>query len=192
MDLVAYSQIGNIDELAKENAISVPRLRGYRMMEDEKPKSNEEIEELINDQAMWILERSMRSCPQRFRPDSNIIEDSPSTDKLVKKYLIAQLDEYNLKEVIGIKWNLIHGKDRKAIKFALKKSRRRIQKQFDTFNKYVGRKDVLYIHARIGGANWAYYDGPDIERQPWFIEKVDDGFDDTYCDIYAKIVTESM
>ena len=59
--------------------------------------------------------------------------------------------------------------------------------QFNTWNKYVGRDDVLYIHARIGGNNWNYYDGPELARQPWFLEKVDDCFDSTYCDIYAKI-----
>ena len=61
------------------------------------------------------------------------------------------------------------------------------RKQFETFNKYCGRDDVLYIHARIGGGNWPYYDGPELSKQPWFIEKVDDAFDSTYCDIYAKI-----
>ena len=47
---------------------------------------------------------------------------------------------------------------------------------------------MLCIHARIGGGNWSYYDGPELSKQPWFIEKVDDAFDSTYCDIYAKIV----
>ena len=58
------------------------------------------------------------------------------------------------------------------------------------FNKYVGRKDILYIHARIGGGNWSYYHHR-VDKQPWFIEKVDDAFDSTYCDIYAKINAES-
>ena len=62
--------------------------------------------------------------------------------------------------------------------------------QFETFNKYVGRDDVLYIHARIGGGNWLPYGGADIEKQPWFIEKVDDCYDQTYCDIYARIKQE--
>lgn len=45
------------------------------------------------------------------------------------------------------------------------------------------------IHARIGGtsdtSNWVSYGGPDnIATQPWFLEKVDDNWDPTYCDIY--------
>ena len=47
--------------------------------------------------------------------------------------------------------------------------------------------NVLYIHARIGGRNWETYGGKDLEKQPWFLEKVNDHFDGTYCDIYAKI-----
>ena len=56
--------------------------------------------------------------------------------------------------------------------------------QFEMFNKYVGREDV---HSRIGGDNWNYYGGPELEKQPWFLEKIDDYYDNTYCDIYAKI-----
>ena len=43
------------------------------------------------------------------------------------------------------------------------------------------------IHARIGGPNWEYYGGPLLKLEPWFLERVDDGFDNTYCDIYARI-----
>jgi hypothetical protein len=54
------------------------------------------------------------------------------------------------------------------------------------FNKYIGRDDILYVHARIGSGNWpAYRD--EVVNQPWFLEKIDDAFDPTYCDIYAKI-----
>ena len=55
------------------------------------------------------------------------------------------------------------------------------------WNKYAGKENVLYIHSRIGGGNWDYYGGNELSKQPWFLEKVDDCYDDTYCDIYAKI-----
>ena len=55
------------------------------------------------------------------------------------------------------------------------------------WNKYVGRENVLYIHSRIGGTNWDYYNGNELTKQPWFLEKVDNYFDSTYCDIYALI-----
>lgn len=56
-----------------------------------------------------------------------------------------------------------------------------------TFNKYAGRKDVLYVHARIGGNNWVFCGGQQVAEHPAFIERVDDWCDSTYCDIYLKI-----
>lgn len=44
MDLYAYGQIENLDELAKKNGIDIPRLRGYRLMSEMTPFSDEEIE----------------------------------------------------------------------------------------------------------------------------------------------------
>ena len=35
MDLGAYAQIKDIEKIAKENGIVVPRLRGYRLMKNE-------------------------------------------------------------------------------------------------------------------------------------------------------------
>lgn len=32
MDLFAYTQIEDLEEIAKENGIECPRLRGYRLM----------------------------------------------------------------------------------------------------------------------------------------------------------------
>lgn len=63
----------------------------------------------------------------------------------------------------------------------------RTREQYEAWNRYAGREDVMMIHARIGGGNWEGYGGSDLEREPWFLEKVDDGFDETYCDIYAKV-----
>lgn len=62
--------------------------------------------------------------------------------------------------------------------------------QIDRFNHYVGQEGVYMIHARIGGtgegSNWEYFGGPEeVATQPWFLEKVDDNWDCTYCDIYV-------
>ena len=64
--------------------------------------------------------------------------------------------------------------------------KKRVEKQRAAWNKYAGRDDVLYIHARIGGDNWFYYHSY-VDTQPWFLEKVDDSYDSTYCDLYARI-----
>ena len=194
MDLYAYSQIGYLDSIAKANNISVPRLRGYRLMSKEELLSNNAIAENINDQIMYLYERTTRTIP-RFHPESNRTEISWATARLKEKYCILSKKKcersdgsvYYRDEVVGFRWELIHGKNRKRLKFAIKKARKAVLRNLLTFNKYVGRSDILYIHARIGGLNWAYFGGADIEREPWFVEKVDDYFDDTYCDIYAKI-----
>ena len=179
MDLGAYAQIDNLSKIMKDNGIEVPRLRGLRLMKDEHPISQEDIEK----EALNIgLTNCEMLCESDFIMNSHCYEFSARTYRIVNKYLIEDEDHC----VIGVKWDKIHGKKRKAFKLTLKQARKRVQKNLDTFNKYCGRDDVLYIHARIGGGNWSYY-GKYVKDQPWFIERVDDAFDRTYCDIYAKI-----
>ena len=191
MDLVAYVQIADIEGIARANGIEVPRLRGYRLMGEEDPITQKQIEYFIRAHELHIYDWACCSIP-RFRPNSDTHEFSPRTDRVRKKYIVRETerdpeDGAVRKVAVGFRWDLIHGKNRKAVKFALKKSRKAIGRQYSTFNKYAGREDVLYIHARIGGGNWLHYGGADIEKQPWFLEKVDDYFDSTYCDIYALI-----
>ena len=70
----------------------------------------------------------------------------------------------------------------------MKITKRRVLESFGTFNRYAGRDDILCVHARIGGRNWGYYNrGGAVSGSDAFIEKVDDMFDDTYCDIYLRI-----
>ena len=89
---------------------------------------------------------------------------------------------------IDIRWDRVHGKKRKAFKYVIKKAKKEVYQQYEMWNKYAGRSDVLYIHCRLGAGNWDYYKGWDIiESQPWFLDKVEDNFDNTYMDIYAKI-----
>lgn len=194
MDLGAYIQINDLDTLAKANGISVPRLRGYRLMCEEPRLSQEDIAEAIRSYELYLCEYGCRSVP-RFRPGSNTTEISRKTRKIEKKYLLRETktgvradgSSYSWTKTTGFRWDLLHGKNRKEVKFAIKKGRKDVVKQLETFNKYVGREDVLYIHARIGGRNWLFYGGEDIAQQPWFLEKVDDYFDCTYCDIYALV-----
>lgn len=184
MDLGAYCQIESLDKIAIENGISIPRLRGFRLMRDEEPfdfagddfkKSKEFIEK-------DVYKDAIHSCPI-FHPDSCVHEYSHWKTLCEKYYGIFNEDG----EMIGIRKDRTNRKVRKVIKMAIRKRLKALTKQFETFNKYVGRDDVLYIHARIGGMNWYAYGGNEISQKPWFIEKVDDYFDDTYCDIYARI-----
>ena len=172
MDLYAYTNIERLENLAEKNNINIPRLRGYRLMSEE-----ELIKEDFSDVEVDECERLLRARPL-YKINALFHVYSTTTEKKKKKYIKDD----------KVLWNKIHGKFRKNLKYAIKRKKKAINRQFSTFNKYVGRKDVLMVHARVGGNNWRYYDcDKTVATQPWFLEKVDDYFDDTYCDIYCKL-----
>jgi len=179
MDLGAYANIEDLGVVAAENGIDVPRLRGYRLMKDEKPMDAKEevrhvefscVEDLCTSFPFW--------CPNA---DSHIY--SSGTEREIR-YFISNYERYG----VGgeVRWDRIHGWKRRVLKTYIKNEVKKYLKQAEVWNKYVGRNDVLYIHARIGGRNWPHY-FMDVVNEPWFIEKVDDAWDGTYCDIYARI-----
>ena len=181
MDLGAYAQIEDLEQVMKDNNIDVPRLRGLRLMKQEEPISKAAME----DHWEWIGVNACESlCQNGFKMNGNLIELSERTNRIIDKYMIRNEDRY----VIGIKWDKVHGKKRKLFKYELRKAKERVLKQDNMFNKYCGRDDVLYIHARIGAGNWGWYNCDEIVKdQPWFLEYCEDAFDSTYVDIYAKI-----
>lgn len=165
MDLVAYMQKDDLEDIILKNNIYVPRLRGLSLMKDEEPYSQEEIDSSVRFIWLWHCRNSN-----------------------LERYIIQTRNEEGYKECVDIDWRAIHGKKRKKCRFELKKAKRKVTDFYKIHSKYCGREDVLRIHARIGGNNWKWYGGPtDIAKQPWFLEKVDNYFDSTYCDIYAKI-----
>lgn len=179
MDIGAYAQIDELESLMKLNGIEVPRLRGLRLMKDEVAITEEKMESRALENGLLACKDL---CDSDFRINADWFEWSDRTKRIRKKFLITK-DGWPK----GIRWQNLHGKLRKLFKFAMKIERKKVFKNMKVFNKYCGREDVLYIHARIGGDNWNYFGGPEIAKQPWFIEKVDDAFDCTYCDIYAKM-----
>ena len=177
MNLGAYANMDSLDEIVKKNNIVIPRLRGYRLMAEEEFISIESMKEVFQDIEIDECENLVTAIPA-YKIYSNIHCFSSEKDKKIKRFIKDN----------KVLWENIHGKFRKNLKLAIKNKKRAIKKQFETFNKYVGRKDVMMIHARVGGDNWKYFDcSKTVATQPWFIEKVDDCFDSTYCDIYVKI-----
>lgn len=179
MDLEAYMQIEDYKDVMFDNDISVPRLRGVRFMKNETPFPEDMIKKQALEIGLTECEDIVRSV--YFSRHCHCIEYSGRTNEKVKKYFYT-----DKRFVSGIKWDKIHGQLRKQFKFAIKKAKKKTRLNILTFNKYCGRDDILYIHARIGGPNWKHYCS-EVVHQPWFIEKIDDCWDDTYCDIYAKI-----
>lgn len=185
MDLGAYIQIGELGKVAKENNIYIPRLRGYRLMEKEDPVPQEEISEIIKSCEVDVCEKLCRSLPF-WDPNAYCTSYGDKTDCLCNYYLVSDIKDGHT-YFSDIRWDKIHGWKRKILKFEIKKKEKHIQEYFDTWNKYAGKKNVLYIHARLGGMNWSNYDANKLSQEPWFLEKIDDYYDETYCDIYASI-----
>lgn len=192
MDLGAYAQIDDLSSIMEVNGIDIPRLRGIRLMKDEKPVSKEELLDMVKSNGLYRCARLCRSIPS-FNWNADLLELSDKTDAICEYYL--ELPKYenggiNHLDPISIRWDRVHGKKRKAFKYVIKKAKKEVFAQYELWNKYAGQDDVLYIHCRLGGGNWNYYRGREIiESQPWFLDKVEDYFDNTYMDIYAKIKT---
>lgn len=184
MDLYACSKIGELDSLAKANGIDIPRLRGYRLMKDELTIGDKELKSLIKEETTTVVKDLCEAEPF-WSSNPKYYTSNTWTDRLKKYYVNGETNE--------IRWDRIHGWKRKVLKFELKKNKRRILKQFEMFNRYAGVENVLYIHSRMGGYNWKYYDEKtELMKQPWFLGRVDDYFDSTYCDFYALLSPESL
>jgi hypothetical protein len=175
MNLHAYLQIDDLDHFLKENKIEIPRLRGIEAMADYT------VPLKINKDDISCLEQKcvddLCTAVPFWSTNPDYYDSTPSSTNMIA----------NLCEGGHIRFDRIHGKKKRVLKTYIHNEKRKYIKQIDTFNKYIGRSDVLKVHARIGGCNWIPFGGVEIARQPWFIEKVDDAFDDTYCDIYVKI-----
>ncbi len=180
MDLGAYAQMEDLDKIVKANEIEVARCRGYRLMKDEKPISEDELAS--------IVERSMfDAAEEEIRTNSyGWVVGSTETDRKCRKLLIGKKESWYIKTT-GINWSKIHGKLRKRIKFAMKKAKRDALVQWEMWNKYAGRDDVLYIHAKLGSWNWSSIKWDNYKCERWYLDGCDDVDDRAYCDIYAKI-----
>ena len=182
MDLGAYMQIEELNKIAKANGIEVPRFRGYRLMKNEEPFDVKKI-----DKKEIALDCVKELCCGKpfWNPNSYSVNFDCLTDYLCDYYMVKNKDgEYR-----EVKWDRIHGRKRKILKTYIHNEYMRQRRQWEVWNKYAGKDDILYIHARIGGGNWIYY-GKEVVGKAWFLERVDDAYDNTYCDIYAKIKSQ--
>ena len=183
MDMGAFLQIEDLDKIAKENGIEVPRLRGYRLMKDEKPIDIDEVIKERNVEANCCI----ALCECYWDPNAIWSEYSDETKELCNKYVINYDQRWEENSNMSVRWDLLAPEQIELLKQRIEKETADITDQFTMWNKYAGKEDVLYIHSRIGGGNWLDYDGPELMKKSWFLDKVDDAYDSTYCDIYARI-----
>ena len=111
-----------------------------------------------------------------------LIDDSPRwNDKRLQFTLSCEMKPSKRRKYLkydeetgwdeSVRWENIHGRHRKTAKFECKKGRKNIIKNVNTFNKYVGRDDVLRVCARLGGFNWIYFRGDKFTKHPAFLKK---------------------
>ena len=175
MDLGAYANINELSEIAKANNIEVSRFRGYRLMKDEEPVT----EDMIKDMSNTILVDWFRSYLGReYIPGIGVCYSF--NNKKAKKYF-KMIDKIEY-----LDWSKIHGKMRKNLKFAKKFITKETRDQWNMWNKYCG-KNVLYIHAKQGRSNWSDTTYLDYMDKDWYLDGCNDSYDSCYCDIYAKI-----
>ena len=110
MDLGAYAQIDDLEKIMKDNNIDIPRLRGLRLMKDEKPLTKAEREDIIKEDILWEVQSLIRGCP-KWDWNSCVTELSSKTDALCDYYLWYDVDEYGCHKYIDICWDRIHGKN---------------------------------------------------------------------------------
>jgi hypothetical protein len=183
MDLGAYANIDILEQVLKDNNIEIPRLRGLRLMQNEKIISKDKMDEMVDS----IAYSNISSILGREYWGGAYVISLNKQEAFSDYYLIKGPGFCNY---IGVRWNRVHGRLRKAMKFEFKKARKRVYEQYEIFNKYAGREDVLYIHARLGRSSWTEnrdHKIGEMRQQSWFLEMVHDSFDSTYVDIYAKI-----
>lgn len=150
---------------------------GFKPMSDEKPVNPEEIAKRKNQYAVEHFENLLAAFPSWWTRSTRAYFYDNGTHLRWKHYLTKdEKGEYN-----GIRWDRIHGKHRKKLKFELKNCNKEIDKQYKVWDKYAGRQDVAYIYIK-------YYNLKDeVYNQPWFLETVDDYFEPTYRYVFIKI-----
>lgn len=179
-----YDKLYKIVE--KTNIIDIPRIRGLRAMKDEERYSKEDINRAIHFASMHAIERLIRS---NWHVNAIWTRYNKETNAEVKRCIqyTEDVEGYEYPDKIIFK-NIDKTTNKVKALFVIAKKAKEVRKQLNMWNKYAGVKDVICIRARIGGKNWSYYTKDcNLTVMPWYLERVDDYFDNTYCDIYAKV-----
>lgn len=156
-------------------------------------------EEKRHEDMSFILEclylNALSSRPL-FTPYGRIFRSyfSVATSRLRKKYLITETttiverdgEQFELEKVVGFRWERLHGKNRKRLKYAIKQVTKAYDRFIELHNRYAGRNDVLCVCVRCGsGRKWSGVNWSALILEPWFLGACDCPNDNTCCYIYA-------
>ena len=178
MDLGAYIQIEDLENIAKKNGIVIPRCRGYRLMKEEEPVDEQTIQEITLSIFISEVQDIITEEKQYGITMYRCMEDQ-------EKLLYFVLDDTGCP--IDVNMHNFHGKLRNKLKIRKHLIEKTVRRQWDMWNRYVGKDNILYIHAKQGRTNWSNTTWQNFQKKEWFLEAIDDSFDSCYCDIYAKI-----
>ena len=181
MDLGAYVQIADLDTLAKANGIEVNRLRGYRLMKDEEPV---DIAEICKDKEVEFCEEL---CRMKWDPNSPWSSWGPDTDAYCRTYI----NNYDKRSEDGVEcsvnWDAMLPEEQEILHSYIEKRLEQYRTQWELWNSFCGKANVLYIHARQGTSNWSETTFHNYEKEPWYLGGCNDAYDSSYCDMYAKV-----
>lgn len=149
---------------------------GFKPMSNEKPMNLEEVAKRKNEDAVLTLENLLVRYPAWSTRSHWSIYDWRSHLRREHYLTKDKNGDYN-----GIRWDRIHGKHRKLLKYKIKKNNEEIDRKYSVWDKYAGRQDVAYMRIKT------YYLKDEVFSQPWFLEVVCDYFDPTYDYVYIKI-----
>lgn len=171
-------------EVLKDNGIEIPRACDAILMGSAEPVDISSLLWLSDDELGYeaidntiCKDRMFETC------SNNVYVWNPKSRFWSDRYLDA--------DTRTVHWDMLerdgrlNRKRRKMIKMYVRNTRNKAKAQYDVFNSYVGRKDVVCVSSRVFG-DWERY-GAKIMKSPWYIQTVADGQDDTYCDIYCRI-----
>lgn len=96
--------------------------------------------------------------------------------------LMGQCEPYTLEEIAEAASGVVRAyADMDETGWEMDDAYERTLHQCKMWNKFAGRKNVLMIHSRIGSRY------RDFEAELWYLGGCLDGFDSTYCDIFAEV-----
>ena len=118
MDLYAYAQIADYEDILKANDIVIKRLRGIRMMKEEEAVPEEEILEMIEEEKLHRAVDYLRNPLFNFYA-FNLTKERRDNRK--KAFIIKNVENKYTHEIeptiVGIDLSKVHGKHRKKVKF---------------------------------------------------------------------------